>query len=126
MRSVRVFAVLFSVLFICSMAFAQGGATGAISGTLQDSNGAVVTGASVTIVNEGTGQTVRQLKSDASGLFNAPLLPAGTYSVEVSAEGFAVTCSNSHPSVSRSRASEKPASGATKARNVAAARLLAT
>jgi hypothetical protein len=78
-------------LILSTLLFAQGGATGAISGTLQDEHGAVVAGAKVDIVSSATGQSVRQLKTDASGQFNAPLLPAGGYSVAVSAEGFALT-----------------------------------
>ena len=80
-------------LLICfaDLAFAQGGATGAINGTVQDASGAVLAGAQVDIVNEGTGQIVRQLTTDPSGVFTVPLLPVATYSVEVSASGFAKT-----------------------------------
>ena len=70
---------------------AQGGATGAISGIVQDQKGDALAGASVTIISEATKETIRQLKTDASGLFSAPLLPAATYTVEVSAPGFAAT-----------------------------------
>jgi Carboxypeptidase regulatory-like domain len=84
------------VLTICigvftASAFAQGGATGAISGTVQDASGGVIAGAKVQIVSEATGQIIRGLTADSSGLFTATLLPAGTYSVEVSASGFANT-----------------------------------
>ena len=70
---------------------AQGGATGAISGTVRDQSGAVLAGANVAIISEATGQTIRQLKTDASGVFSAPLLPVGTYTVEVNAAGFALS-----------------------------------
>jgi Carboxypeptidase regulatory-like domain len=70
---------------------AQGGATGAINGTVQDASGAVLAGARVDVVSEGTGQVVRQLTTDSSGVFVVPFLPVGTYSVEVSAAGFART-----------------------------------
>ncbi|HTS57017.1 MAG TPA: carboxypeptidase-like regulatory domain-containing protein, partial [Terriglobales bacterium] len=74
------------LLLICvtKLVLAQGGATGAIVGTVQDKSGAVIAKAQVTIVNSGTGQFVRQLTTDSSGLFSATLLPVGTYSVEVS------------------------------------------
>ena len=71
--------------------FAQGGATGAISGAVQDSTGAVLAGAHVNVVSEATGETVRQLTTDSSGIFTATLLQVGTYSVEISAAGFATT-----------------------------------
>jgi hypothetical protein len=45
----------------------------------------------VDIVNEATGPIVRQLTTDTSGTFVATLLPVGSYSVEVSAIGFATT-----------------------------------
>src|SRR5258708_11890193 len=73
------------------MIFAQGGATGAIGGAVQDATGAVVANAKVMVKNEATGEAVRQLTTDASGLFTATLLPVGTYSVEVTAVGFPVT-----------------------------------
>ena len=74
-----------------SMAFGQGGATGAISGTVEDASGAAVAGAKVDIISEATGTSVRQLTADSAGLFTAPLLPVGSYRVEVSAGGFATT-----------------------------------
>ena len=68
--------------------FAQGGATGAISGTVQDASGALVAGAQVQIVNQDTGVVTRTVKTDASGAFSAPLLPVATYTVKIAAAGF--------------------------------------
>jgi hypothetical protein len=79
------------VAYFCSLVFAQGGATGAITGTVQDASGAVVSGAKVNLLSEATGEVVRSLTSDSSGLFTASLLPVGSYSVEVSAAGFSTT-----------------------------------
>jgi hypothetical protein len=73
------------------LVFAQGGATGAITGTVQDASGAVLSGAKVDIVNEATGQVERHLTTDSSGTFTANLLPVGSYTVQVSASGFATT-----------------------------------
>src|SRR5258708_32698444 len=70
---------------------AQGGAKGAISGTVQDPSGGVIASAKVVIVSEATGQVVRDLTADSSGSFPATLLPVGSYSVGVSAAGFATT-----------------------------------
>ncbi|MGA8273598.1 MAG: carboxypeptidase-like regulatory domain-containing protein [Candidatus Sulfotelmatobacter sp.] len=83
-----------SSLFVAvytGMMFAQGGATGAIGGVVQDASGAVVANAKVSIQSEATGETLRQVTSDASGLFTATLLPVGTYTVEVEASGFPPT-----------------------------------
>jgi hypothetical protein len=83
---------LFILFLVCSSsAFAQGGATGAIGGTVQDASGATISGAKVVITSEATGQKVRELTTDASGIFTAGLLPVGNYTVEVSASGFADT-----------------------------------
>jgi len=81
------------LLSLCfgSLAFAQGGATGAISGVVQDASGAVIANAKVSVTSEATGEVVRQTKTEASGFFTATLLPVGTYTVEVNAAGFPVT-----------------------------------
>ncbi len=82
-----------SILILCVSvtAWAQGGATGAISGTVQDASGAAIAGARVDIISDATGQSARRVVADSSGLFTAPLLPVGTYTVEVTANGFATT-----------------------------------
>ncbi len=90
--STRSLAVLLlGLLCFASLAFAQGGATGAISGVVQDASGAVIANAQVSVISEATGEVVRQTKTDASGLFNALLLPVGTYTVQVNASGFPET-----------------------------------
>jgi Carboxypeptidase regulatory-like domain len=68
--------------------FAQGGATGAISGVVQDVTGAVVAGAQVQIINQDTGTVTRTVKTDANGGFSTPLLPVATYTVKLTAPGF--------------------------------------
>jgi len=78
---------LFMAVFTGTM-FAQGGATGAIGGVVQDASGAVIANAKVSVKSEATGELLRQVTSDASGLFTATLLPVGTYTVEVNASGF--------------------------------------
>ncbi len=50
-------------------AFGQGGATGAITGTVQDASGAVVANADVKIINQDTGTVTRATKTDATGSF---------------------------------------------------------
>jgi hypothetical protein len=49
---------LFLVLFT-RIIFAQGGATGAISGVVQDPTGAVIANAKVSIKSEATGEVLR-------------------------------------------------------------------
>ncbi|MEZ5307777.1 MAG: TonB-dependent receptor [Pyrinomonadaceae bacterium] len=64
--------------------------TGVIQGTVYDQNGAVVPGASITLRNTGTGFE-RSLVSNSDGVFTAPLLPLGDYTVTASGSGFAET-----------------------------------
>ncbi len=61
--------------------------SGTILGTVTDSTGAVVAGAKVTIVNEGTGLT-RTVIADANGEYTAPALPTGHYTITSEMTGF--------------------------------------
>src|SRR6202521_155383 len=79
------------IAFLAGSVWAQGGATGAISGVVQDASEAVIAGARVMVKSEATGEVVRQATTESSGLFTATLLPVGTYTVEVNAAGFPVT-----------------------------------
>ncbi|MGD0955824.1 MAG: carboxypeptidase-like regulatory domain-containing protein [Candidatus Acidiferrales bacterium] len=75
-------------LFICvSPAPAQSASTGALTGTVTDPSGAVISGATVTATNLATGQS-RDTTTDASGSYKFSLLPPGNYSVKLSASGF--------------------------------------
>ncbi len=82
------FLTVFTGMIFTGMMFAQGGATGAISGVVQDPTGAVIANAKVSIKSEATGEVLRQVTTDVSGLFTATLLPVGSYTVEVNAAGF--------------------------------------
>ena len=59
-----------------------------LTGTVTDPQKAIVPGATVVITNEGTNVSQELVTNDA-GLFTAPLLPAGTYSLTVTLSGFA-------------------------------------
>ena len=63
------------------------GAIGSISGTVTDSSGSVVPGATVTARNVGTA-AVQSTTSDEQGRYTIPALPVGDYSVEAGLEGF--------------------------------------
>jgi hypothetical protein len=61
--------------------------TGRIDGRVTDSSGAVLPGATITIVNVGTGLTTTQVTDD-NGTFTATNLPVGAYTVSAELEGF--------------------------------------
>lgn len=58
-----------------------------ITGTVTDSTGGVVPGATVVVTNEATNETTEAVTTDA-GQFTVPYLPAGRYTVEASLAGF--------------------------------------
>ncbi len=60
---------------------------GTITGSVVDQSKAPVPGAKVTVKNQNTGLT-RNTVTDASGIYNAPELPLGTYTVTVEMQGF--------------------------------------
>src|SRR5213080_1841925 len=80
------FALFLAVLLTSLPLFAQK-ITGDISGTVQDSTGAVVKDATITAKNIGTGET-RSAKSSDAGFYRIVELPPGKYTVTVSVKGF--------------------------------------
>ncbi len=69
----------------CTPALAQ--FSSSIEGTVTDSSGAAVSGASVRVSNEATG-FVFTTTTSSSGYYRVPTLPVGQYRVEASKEGF--------------------------------------
>jgi hypothetical protein len=61
--------------------------TASLSGTIRDSNAAVIPNAMVAVTNDGT-QVAVKVRTDGAGLFNVPNLPPGSYTVTVDAPGF--------------------------------------
>ena len=58
-----------------------------ISGSVTDATGGVVAGATVTVTNAAT-NIQRKLATNSSGVYDAPALPPGSYSLKVSMPGF--------------------------------------
>ena len=80
-------ALVCALLFVAVPAFAQGGATASIVGTVTDTSGGVLPGADVVAVNNATRGEFRAVTSD-QGSFTIPAVNAGTYTVTVSLMGF--------------------------------------
>jgi len=76
--------------------------TGRISGTVTDSNGAAVPGATVKITNEGAGQT-RTAMTDPNGFYVATNLLVGIYTVSVESQGFKKTTKTGYDLVADGR-----------------------
>jgi len=74
-------------LLICLPASPQSLELGHISGVVTDQTGGTVAGATVTVTDVERGVS-RPLTTDAAGLYSAPGLTAGTYTVRVEAAGF--------------------------------------
>jgi hypothetical protein len=87
-RRVLLVAVLGSVFSLCSLLYGQ--ANGVLSGTIADKTGSVIAGAAVKITSQGTGLT-REVKTDGSGHYLAPLLPVAFYTIRVESQGFQTT-----------------------------------
>lgn len=62
--------------------------TGTIRGTVLDGSGAPIAGATVIILNSGTGIQTRKVVTNGSGEYVAPLLPVGTYEIDAESAGF--------------------------------------
>ena len=82
-------AALFAALLLLLpfTASAQSIVTGGLGGTVTDSSGAVIAGASVTLKNADTG-AILTTTTTTSGTFQFTLLKPGNYTVTVSHEGF--------------------------------------
>ena len=61
--------------------------TAQLTGTVQDTSGAVIPGAQVTLTDESTGGS-RVVQTNGQGLYAFPALVPGTYTVKASAKGF--------------------------------------
>lgn len=89
MRSTkRLFAVFFCLLVCFAGTLVYGQATASFEGTVSDKAGAVISGASVKITSQATGQ-IREAKTDDSGHYLIPLLGVGLYTIDVQTAGFA-------------------------------------
>ena len=81
--------VVFLLAVFCLLPYVKGqSATATLSGTIEDTNGAVIPGVAVTVTNTGTAMQRKTVTSE-QGHFTVPLLPPGTYTVRAERDGFA-------------------------------------
>jgi hypothetical protein len=87
-RKALLVTLLCTVFSLCPLVYSQ--ANGSLSGTVADKTGSVISGASVKITAQETGQT-REAKTDDSGHYIVPLLPVAHYTIRVESQGFQTT-----------------------------------
>lgn len=87
MRTLKASLYLSFILFASFQVHAQSSTTGALTGIIADSSGAVLNHATVSLTSESTGQS-RTTESDSHGLYRFPLLAPGLYSVESNSASF--------------------------------------
>lgn len=76
-------------LLLASTSWCQG-PTGEITGTVTDRSGAVISGATVTLTNLAT-NAERTAQTNDAGVYDAPTLPPGLYSIKITMTGFRAT-----------------------------------
>src|SRR3984885_14483672 len=80
-------ALFISVAAILNTPAVWASVGGSISGTIKDPAGSVIAGATVAIHEMNTGLSYRS-RTDSKGYYTFPLLPVGTYELDVEATGF--------------------------------------
>jgi hypothetical protein len=91
-RQVHATTLLCGLLALCGVASAQFDG-GAVVGTIRDSSGAAIAGATVTLTNTRQG-TVQHVTADDKGDFTFPSVQVGEYTVEAAKAGFTQTRSD--------------------------------
>src|SRR5438128_11671465 len=87
-RLMPLLAVALVPLWVVNVAAAAQSTTGTVAGTIQDSQGGVVPGATVVLVSEARGTRSLPAVTNATGDYVFPNTTADTYTVEVTMEGF--------------------------------------
>jgi Carboxypeptidase regulatory-like domain len=90
MNAIRTFRMLLLLFFVFVLAATSASAQifpGRITGSVRDTQGASVAGATVKLINPSTG-LARTVTTDETGDFNFPELALGTYQLTVSKDGF--------------------------------------
>ncbi len=90
-RQNRLCLVIAIAAFSAALADAQ--QFGEVTGTVTDSSGAVVAGASLTVTNTAT-QQVRTVPTNDTGNYSVPYLVPGSYQVKAEKQGFKVSARN--------------------------------
>ena len=94
-RSLVVIGVLLSMFALLPSAlFSQSASTGTVAGTVTDPSGAAIATATVTLIDKAT-NIPRAASTNENGRYIFVDIPAGTYDVSVSKQGFRISKLNS-------------------------------
>ena len=88
LRRMRICVIALAVLFTAALPASAQLTTGSVGGTVKDPQGAVVPGATVTLVSETRGTKSVPVVTNAAGDFVFPNIPADTYTIEVEMPSF--------------------------------------
>src|SRR5580692_7342727 len=83
----RLLSFGYSLILVCLPLSLMGAANGSFSGTLTDPSGAVVDGATITLVNVAL-QSKYTAITNGQGFYSFPTLPVGHYDLTIEASGF--------------------------------------
>ena len=79
--------LMMALVVVTLPGLAQTASTGALTGTITDPGNAVLAGVKVIVTSEATGES-RTVQTGPDGQYRVPLLPPGSYRIEVSMSGF--------------------------------------
>jgi hypothetical protein len=79
--------IALTALFLIFPIILRAAANGSLSGTLTDPSGAVVQGATISLVNAALGSEYKAI-SNGEGSYSFPTLPVGRYDLTIEAQGF--------------------------------------
>ena len=84
----KLLSALMVILALSSITVRGQELAGTLTGNITDASGAIIPNATVTFSLNGIDGTTRTIQTDSSGNYTAANLPAGTYTVTVTASGF--------------------------------------
>ncbi len=89
-RVLRVLVALLGIVCIGSVVLQAQVDTGSITGTITDPSGAVISGAKVTLTNQGTGASLTTTTT-SDGVYKFSPVRVGTYKLDATSQGFQTT-----------------------------------
>lgn len=83
----RLSCLLLIALYLAPLSASSQSTSATISGGVTDSSGRFIADAAVDIANDATG-VIYSVKTNSSGIYFVPILPPGTYHVQISKQGY--------------------------------------